>query len=841
MNKGLEALSSMIRGGKAPEDAYDTLQSLIGEDAARSALREYEKEAGRIRMLEDPLVFHRKGLRAWYAGPQEGDRCWPALEEYLREDKGWPIQTIESIDAASTKILSHMPPAGWGSIDTRGLVVGYVQSGKTANYTALIAKAADVGYRLFIVLAGIHNALRRQTQNRLGQELVGLNRTLWAQLTSDTEDFRASAGGNTDAFLSDRGHLRILCVVKKNAFVLRRLKKWLKAGSKPVLDACPVVFIDDEADQAGLNASRNPDERTTINRLILEIMGELPRAAYVGYTATPFANVLVDPSGSDLYPKDFIVELPRPPEYFGAERLFGRAALPEDDDDFVDDGLDMIRNVPDDDVPLVRPRGARDRTSFEPELAGSLDEALRYFAMACAARRARAKRAHESMLVHTTLYTEPHEGLRGVVADAWGQYATLLDREDPEFLAELRDQWENESARVPASEFGHEPTSFEALRAHLRDVISDGDVLVENGSSLDRLVYDDTPRTQIAVGGNTLSRGLTLEGLTVSYFVRSASAYDTLLQMGRWFGYRLGYEDLPRIWMTRSLEGWFQDLATVEAEIRNDIRRYESEDLTPEEFAVRIRVHPSLAVTSALKMQHAVECDISYAGGTRQATIFKHRDRDFLSANLKATEELIEKLGKPDEKRSDGRYVWKGVPAARVLEFVGKYQFHDRRPDLNSRSLTGYIEAQNADGALEEWTVVLASVAKAKKGTRKFGDVEVNLLNRSKLRGDDDYATVGTVTTQRDLSIGLPDDRNNRELGDDPLLVLYPISKDSAPAESKAGKRVELNAADDLVALGLDFPPSRRPTPQRYVKVDLPVPEQIDEEDEFEDEEADED
>ena len=842
--QGLEILSSMVRGGKSPEEAYQAIERFIGQETAKAVLREYEKRAGRLRHLEDPLVIHKRGLRAWYAGPQEGDRCWPALEGYLREVKEWEDDALQSIDQSSSKILSHMQPAGLGRIDTRGLVVGYVQSGKTANYTALIAKGADVGYRLFIVLAGVHNALRKQTQGRLERELVNLNKELWAQLTSKTEDFRASAGGNTDAFLSDSGHLRILCVVKKNAYVLRRLKRWLKVGSRSVLDSCPVLIVDDEADQAGLNSATKPNERTAINRLILEIMNELPKAAYVGYTATPFANVLVDPTAGDLYPKDFIVELPQPGRYFGAEGLFGRESLPRDENDFEDSGgLDMVRSVPEEDVAKVRPQSGADRLSFVPEVPPSLETALRYFAMASAARRVRGKRADESMLVHTTLYTVPHERLRHAVEVAWKQYETALARNDAQFVAELKALWEEETERVPASDFGGSTTVFSDLLPHLSDVFKDGTIVAENGASLERLVYDESPRTQIAIGGNTLSRGLTLEGLTVSYFVRSASAYDTLLQMGRWFGYRIGYEDLPRVWMTDELAEWFRDLATVEAEIRQDIRRYEEEDMTPEEFAVRIRTHPSLAVTAAAKMKSAVECDISYANGTRQATIFEHRNPAFLGDNLRAADGLVSQLGEPHEHRKDGRYIWRDVPASNVLKFIRDYRFHDRRPDLDSEALCGYVSAQNELGALTSWDVLLASVVEARVGNLSIGGLKVNLLNRSQLapRPGQTYATVGTVTTQKDLRAGLPDDRTERNRqGDRPLLMLYPISKDSSPPKSKHGKRVALNAVDHIIGVAFDFPPSAKSTPQRYVRVGLPVPAQLDEEEEVEDVEADE-
>lgn len=829
-----EIFDSMVAGGRIPDDVFAMLAPVLGRDKARAALQEHEKRAGRIYNLTDPLVIHEPGKRPWYVGPREEDRFWPGLKQYLLE-KGWWDDVVDSIDRASSKILANMEPAGLPEIDTRGLVVGYVQSGKTANFTAVIAKAADVGYRLFIVLAGIHNSLRRQTHKRLYQELVDLNREYWATLTSDQEDFRASAGGNTDVFLSQKSSVRILCIVKKNHAVLRRLEKWLRAGSPSVLNQCPVLIIDDEADQAGLNASRDPEQRTVTNRLILDIMKALPKAAYVGYTATPFANVLVDPSGEDLYPKDFIVELPRPDGYFGAEHLFGRLNLPLDEDEMEREAeLDMIRPIPDEEVPLVRPRGAKDKDSFEPEVAGSLEAALRYFALATAARRVRGQSGHSSMLVHTTLYTEAHDRLANVISLYWSELSRALKTGDTETLDSLREQWERESALVPSQDLELEPVAFDTLRDHLAGVLDDTKIVVENSASLDRLSYEEAGEVQIAVGGNTLSRGLTLEGLVTSYFVRSASAYDTLLQMGRWFGYRRGYEDFPRIWMTADLERSFRSLATVEEEIRRDIRRYD-DGASPTDLAVRIRTHPTLAVTSVLKMRHAIECEISYGGGTRQNTVFDLRRSDRLRENLRAADELVESLGTP-KMHETGRLYWEDVPAEKVLGFLTAFQFSEGRPDLNSESLKGYIEDQRREGCLQSWTIVLASVKQGRKGTLPIGGVEVNLLNRSRLNRSGEYTAIGTVTTQQDLQIGIPDGRTQRKEPDDPpALLLYPIAKDSEPgprgaSNQKRVERVALNAPEHVLAVALDFPPAAKPTPQKYVKVDLPVPQQDEEE-----------
>lgn len=854
----LNILSFMIRGGKTPEDAYqELLNSGIPPKEAKAALLEHDKLAGVIRHLDDPPALRSGTIRQWYLGPDDSDRFWPSLKKHLR-GQGWSDKAISSNDQASTKILSLMQPSGMARINTRGLVVGYVQSGKTANYTALLAKAADVGYRLFIVLSGIHNTLRSQTQRRLNKELVGLNTQYWATMTNTHQDFRAAAGVNTDAYLCDKSHMKILCVVKKNAHVLRRLKKWLEAGSELVLSDCPTLIIDDEADQAGLNTAKREGERSAINHLILEILKTLPKAAYVGYTATPFANVLIDPtSDDDLYPRDFIVELPRPDGYFGAETLFGRERLPTDEEDLVlqhGSSHNMIRTIPVDDIPLVRPKGASTRHSFAPPaIAPSLDDALRYFLVSSAARRVREKGrpTHESMLIHTTLYTDSHDALRSVVEEAWTGYGIALKRRKTQFLRALEILWEEELARVPAADFQHSPVTFAALEPHLESVQADAELITENGRSLERLTYDHGPRTQIAIGGNTLSRGLTLEGLSVSYFVRSATAYDTLLQMGRWFGYRFGYEDLPRVWMSEELQEAFFSLATVEAELRQDIRRYDAEGMTPEQFAVRIRCHPTLAVTSALKMKAAEECDISYANSTKQATVYEKDNIDILRTNINATEKLIASLGLPSAVLNSGRTVWADTDVSHLITFLETYEFHPNTYDLAGGALLSYIREEVRKNYLTKWTVVLAGTKSAPMGSRSFGGISTNLLNRSRqnLPGVK-HAIIGTVTTQADLAIGLPlapngdfrrDEKGRivttRNIGDAPIMILYPISKNS---DSKKANRTKLDAADDIVGVAFGFPKSPNISAAKYVRAPLP-PVHVDEEDELPDDEADED
>jgi len=328
---------------------------------------------------------------------------------------------VQSIDEASDRIVSWLEHPLAPQISTRGLVIGYVQSGKTANFTAVIAKSADAGYRFFIVLSGTKKALRQQTQQRLYKELISLNNDEWFSPTQ-LNDFSPVSLGNPNYFLRQDKHDKILCVVKKNSHVLRKLIMWLRSADQNILQHCPFLIIDDEADEASPNTARNQvnadarnRERNAINRHLVNLLELLPKAAYIGYTATPFANVLIDPSYQhDLYPGDFIVSLPKPDDHFGTERIFGRTRLLDDDTDEEFAGLDVVRIVPDDEVPFLRPKWRE--SNFIPELTPSLKYALHYFWLACAARFVREQQnKHSTMLIHTTHLTEVHNTTLGII------------------------------------------------------------------------------------------------------------------------------------------------------------------------------------------------------------------------------------------------------------------------------------------------------------------------------------------------------------------------------------------------------------------------------------------
>lgn len=838
-----ESIAVLVNGGDSIEGAVRRLKKFSApQNLIDEARRVYEVRVGRIRDLRDPgaLVEKEQGYGYWYAGPKDSDLFWPPLKRRLIQNIG--DDPVKDIDDSSNRILSLMRPPGVQSIETRGLVLGYVQSGKTTSFMSVLAKAADVGYRLFIVLSGITDNLRSQTQERLEEVLVGDLEQKWHLLTALDEDFQSR--GNA-ANLLGNDHQRLLAVVKKNPYRLRRLVRWLESAGESTMKNCPIIIIDDEADQASIDVGKS-GRTSKINGLIGQILRQ-PKAGYVAYTATPFANLLVNAKYCEgLYPRDFVVDLPRPDTYFGPERIFGRYSLtPEEEVGEVTEGLDVIRYVESHEISDVQPpRGKGAVYSWDPTVPDSLERALRWFLLATAARRVRAVGTqHSSMLIHTTMLAEGHKRLSMPVN-------VLLERlrqqiaNEPQIREELERLWSEESARIPPQDEASTPVTWTEILGVLPEVLAQIRVVVDNYRSTERLSYSgDTPQTAIVIGGNTLSRGLTLEGLVCSYFVRAASAYDTLLQMGRWFGYRRGYGDLVRIWMTPDLESWFFDLATVEEEIRRDIRRYENEDLSPSELAIRIRSHPSMAITSAAKMRHAVKAGVSY-GGTRQQTIlFDHRDGDWLHANWQAGRSLVRAA--IDEAVShapaahQGRYVFKTVSSDTIMQFINEYRFHERAFQMRRDLLTDYIQGQNGQGFLKNWNVVLMGHTSNENGTEDIGLPDrVNLIRRSRMDMPGiQHANIKSLVSTIDRCADLPQARSEigemvggditdaklldlREqlVGDVGLLCLYPISRDSEPrveqAQNGKRRRLPLKAEDHVLGACFFFPESRGLLPE---------------------------
>ncbi|MHB9858563.1 Z1 domain-containing protein [Streptomyces sp. YIM S03343] len=845
MDAAWERFRSML-DGMLPHEATQQLRDLfVPEEVIEEMLQRHEAATTQIVSLREPLAVGRENTPPWYAGSRAGDKNWPAFEKRLRRQLD--ADEVRKIDEASDRVVAMLDHPATPNFRSRGLVIGHVQSGKTSNFTAVVSKAADRGYRMFIVLSGIHNSLRQQTQTRLIRDLVDLNPALWHQITKPEHDFQPPA--NAQSLVASKDQY-LLLVVKKNAPVLKKLRDWLEEAREQ-LGNCPTLIIDDEADQATLATRR-------INPLIRDVIGRIPKVCYVGYTATPFANLLVDPvDHEDFYPRDFILSLPRGERYQGPETLFGRYPLEHEDPSEVPGGLDMIRSIPVEELSALRPAKKAEIPDFNPTAAPSLRRAVFWFWLATAARHARGQSdQHSSMLIHAHSDTRVHDSYHPVLQTLRHEVLRGIQANDG-VVEELRKLWDEESRRVKPAD-GNRQFDFETVFPALEAVVSTTTIVMDHYRSTDRLDYASGPVNVIAVGGNTLSRGLTLEGLVVSFFVRSSNVYDTLLQMGRWFGYRPGYEDLPRIFMPDETRRWFAHLATVEEEMRIEIDRYLTEHLTPLDMGVRIRTHPKMKVTAPSKSKSAVRAAASYGGQLVETRYFpcRHNEEDeqWHAKNGLAVWKLMtaaHRDGTVDVDVADGRALWRGIPVEHVLNFIDEYQFDPKDLDAARNLLQDYIvnRSKNSSG-LTRWNIGVIG----KRPTSESGRVElphgasVDPVVRTRLASpaDESVADIKTLTGPRDEALDLDlskgDGPVNRTLlkrlrvSQQPergLILLYPIdSKAPVPIRSKNGEeepvtgRAPLDAPGEIVwGVALVFPePTNGPdlgVEYDYLQVDL--------------------
>lgn len=685
----------------------------------------------------NPRVQDLRPARAGWTDtlPDLPEGAWRRLERRLLARVRWPPAQVASLASESARVLRHLPdPRGEAPFQGRGLVVGYVQSGKTANYTALAARAVDAGYRMVVVLSGIHDALRSQTQVRLEAELVGRGEAggpEWTSLTDLAQDFR-----DPDPGVLDRPGA-FLVVAKKNVAILRRLDAWLES-SRDRLGGLPILVIDDEADQASINtrSNRTPDPSldadavppgpgpTATNALIRSILRRAPQAAYVAYTATPFANIFIDPEaadhevGEDLFPRDFALQLPRPEGYTGTEELFGVSAQERD----------VFRRVLDEDVGELRQAATR-RTSA-PVVAGpqdqllpdSLAEALIAFCLAGAIREGRpglVGRPH-TMLVHVSMRVQDQARVRGAIEDQRTYW--LETRRQGHDLADLFLEVLERHFRGVETPAGPEATAEAAI-----GVLERLDVLELNSVTGENLEYAERPdRHIVAVGGNRLSRGLTLEGLTVSYFLRTASMADTLLQMARWYGFRTGYEDLIRIWTTDGIAQWFTELALVEESLRDSLQALYRAGRRPSEMAIRLRAHSGLLLTARNKAGMADTLRQSWSGEHPQTVVLPLHDAARLQANRVLADRLVALCG-PGQEATGGR-LFRDLPPEIVCDFLRAWQSHPDTIALRGDALADWIMQRVAEDELVDWSVLLAG---AQGGAPiQVGGVETRLVTR---------------------------------------------------------------------------------------------------------------
>lgn len=686
---------------------------------------------------------------------------WSRYRQLLLRNS-WPPLVMTTLDRTTDELLDLLgDPSGLGTWKRRGLVMGDVQSGKTASYAALMCKAADAGYKMIILLTGTLENVRRQTQERLDEAFIGFDsrdflggsgpirqkshigvgridgRRDGVVFTSRDHDFRKQAASALNISLSSVQE-PVLVVSKKNKAVLDRLAAWLRARNvdRDGRIDLPLLLIDDEADNASVNTKLDPMRTTTINGAIRDLLGLFRRSSYVGFTATPFANIFIDPDssnewfGDDLFPRDFIHVLKPPDNYVGMSKLFGTAEVLPDGEVVTSGGV--IRTVTDaeDWLPVGH------RSTDEPgELPESLKTAIRTFLLSCAIRDLRGSKGggiHRSMLVNVTHFT----AVQNKIADAIHLELEEIRRAVRMHGALPADDASAQSPGISAlaitfeEEFADTEVTWPEVLKVLLEAIAPVRVQAVNATtgakSLDYTIADQFPGVRvIAVGGNTLSRGLTLEGLCVSYFLRRSRAYDTLLQMGRWFGYRRGYEDLCRLWMTEEAEGWYRHIAEATAELKDDFARMKRRGATPILFGLRVRRDTdTLLITARNKMASGLDVDIrrdvSLVGtGVESARLYCDRRRN--GANLAATDRLFAELnrliGEPEESEWGGAWRWKGVPAAVIANYLDDFAVHPLNYAFQPDSIAEFLRKGIAAGDAPTWTVALPNAGKAEELT----------------------------------------------------------------------------------------------------------------------------
>lgn len=729
-------------------------------------------------------------------------------KSYLKQKK-WPNAAIASIEDSSENILDFLgDPTNDDPFERRGLVVASVQSGKTANYIGLISRAADAGYKVIVLLAGVLDALRNQTQMRVNEGFVDaepdeLNVPKPISFTAKDGDFNEASATTTLRLARNQynSDCPMIFVVKKNASILNNVYNWIKNN---IHDGEPILLIDDEADNASINVnykSRDEEdyEPSSINRSIRQILSTSTKNAYVGYTATPYANVFIDPTDTDLFPKNFVYTLGDSSNYFGAKKLF----VSEEEGGAREKHLRIV-----DDAEGWIPSKRGDYSPVEG-MPLSLEKAIRTFVLATALRNLRGDGGqHSSMLVNVSPANQIQEEVSFLVQ----AYLSRI-KEDVRSFGYLSEEEACEQSRIIRTlketydqEYAwEEKARWADLLRSMADNVGDIRVVLRNSKSNDVLDYSKATEKVIVVGGYALSRGLTLEGLVVSYYLRNARAYDTLMQMCRWFGYRGGYEDLCRVWMTEESAAWYEYVAEATDSLYDEFRRMSQKGRTPRNFKLRVMSSPfTLRITAPDKSGAMLEeRKIHLDGELVETTSLEISKTSDATENA---EKLVQDLRRsgfgptpkdelPNENR--GIYVVENVPVAIVRDFIGRSAECGASISEGNQSLLDFID-DPGDEELSFWDILFVSgkgspwfelpdgstlpAVTRKANQRRLDEGRVLVSNKGRLGSPSDEKA-GLTQEQiakawreaEDRGIQKPSGHLFRQNRKKPLLMVYPL------------------------------------------------------------------
>jgi hypothetical protein len=597
----------------------------------------------------------------------------------------------------------------------------------------------------------------------------------------------------------------MIFIIKKNVSVLKNLIKYIKESietlpseflvtEKKIIDNLPLLLIDDEADQASpdtRNTDTNPDlDPTAINRAIRMLLNLFNQKAYVGYTATPFANIFIkhdkhhDEYGKDLFPSSFVISIEPPSNYFGPLEVFGLNG------ENGKKGLPVFREVRDasmkDSEFLPLKHKISDVPRFIPD---SLKRAIKSFVISSAVRILRGQaRHHNTMLIHCTRFNSIQNAISDLVEDYFEKLRDGIVNDDLEMWSDLKIMWQSDYLEVFVA-MNSKLIEWEEVSRYIKPAIKKikRKPLVVNGSAKDILDYKNNESdglSVIAIGGDKLSRGLTLEGLTVSYFTRASTLYDALMQMGRWFGYRRNYEDLCRIYTTREMYEWYRHISTAFERLREEIMDMIRQGANPEQFGLRVLSHPDMMVTNALKMRNSSRMPLTYRGKITQTISFTKSDIEY---NSGVTNSFLSALGKPDEVGSN--YLWRDIKVDSILDFLRDVRSCKYSPSSSGLRVIEYISNQSSTEVLNQWNVGLISLKREAdhQQLRKVGNLQVRPVERG-IKGHtwEDRYYIGVLTSPTDERIDFEDQDKIYPIGENlraiaprltrPLLLIYPVN-----------------------------------------------------------------
>ena len=883
----IEGLRSFIKTKQEDDDwpinfSVEMWAELIDELKKVELRRQQIQRVNKVAEIHDPLCENLE-----VTVPQEPASSWQLYKAHLIDDKHFSEDAVLNIEEASIEILRRLSRDTTKSGPVKGLVIGNVQSGKTANMAGLMAMAADWRWNLVIILSGTIENLRIQTQNRMIEDLKGAGNLTWVPIDHPSKKKPVAGQKTYELSLADNSNTRYLTVCLKAKSRLEDLIEWIEAD-RDQIQKMRVLVIDDEADQAGVSTGDvyTDEERKTINRLILNLVycrdkdaindetnkykGNFKSMNYISYTATPYANCLNETGVNTLYPEHFIRTLDVAKSYFGPDQIFGKPDINDDNN------LDIIRQVDKDQVSQIKSIQKND----SGEIPESLQNAIEWFICSVAALRLYGYKKPLSMLVHTSQKQDDHKAIANAIK-RWivSNQELLPDMCRKNYEDETKYFTKADLRKVfpdyehPDDEIWNYP-EFDKIYPYITEIIQtvspimmdeDGDLQYGKGIHLCidncakrspedeglhvRLAYPDEKTSVnlgyatafIVVGGNTLARGLTLEGLVSTFFLRTIKQADTLMQMGRWFGYRTHYEMFPRIWMTEDTRHKFELLAEIDDDLREQIYDMQIAGKAPKDFNLTLRTSPKvswLQLTAKNKMQMAEAAGVDFTGSDTQLTVYSKALNE-LRNNIDVTEKFLANLGKYRKSETGNEaYIWENINFAYIYEnfFAAGFRIPDSSRAFQRMDLIAeWVNDQTKQGKMINWNVILCGNKVDTMENDKIWDLQngirIGKVNRSCKTESEDRVNIGILSGKKDyvadirrkmlqniewdemisnknISTTYRMYREHAGVEKTPLFLIYRINKNYIPEHQKEGKkqRIPLSTEEDLIGITMVIP-----------------------------------